>query len=508
MQQIANNRSALVAEMERIQQVKQLPKRAQRRFEGATVDRLTASWLASSAAIDQELRGSLDLLRRRSRDLFKNNEYAAKFGRMVSNNVVGPDGFTLQARVVDNNGAPDRGANIAIEKAFWRWMRPGNCEVTGKLAFNDLLRLMVLCLARDGEVLLRRVRKKERGEFGYQLQIIDIDRLDTNYNREASGTANAIIMGVEVDSFRTPVAYHIFTSNFVGGTGRKRDRMSADEIFHRFIPIEAEQTRGVPWIHAAMRRMNDLNGYREAAVIAARIGASKMGFFTSPNGEPPENDGQDADGNFISQASPGTFDVLPNGYSFESFNPDYPHDQFDSFCKEALRGIASGIGVAYNALGNDLEGVNFSSMRGGVLDERDSWMVVQNWLVGTTLTFVFEEFMFCALIGGKIVLANGSQLPAGKHVKFSEHVWQPRRWSWVDPKKDIEASILAIDNMLASPQQIAAQQGRDIEDVLDDIAAFQALVKEKKIELPAAKSNFPDPVEPNEPAQAPGKKQK
>jgi len=83
-------------------------------------------------------------------------------------------------------------------------------------------------------------------------------------------------------------------------------------------------------------------------------------------------------------------------------------------------------------------------------------------------------------------MENGSTLPATKYDKFAAHTWQGRRWPWVDPEKDINAAILAINARLDSPQRIAAQQGRDVEDVLDDIAAFEALAAAKKVALFAA----------------------
>ncbi len=467
----------------------------QRRFDAAVVDRLTASWMASDVAINQELRGQLDLLRQRSRDLFKNNEYVVKFGRMVRNNVVGPEGPMLQVRATEADGKPDSMANRAIEKSWWRWMRPGNCEVSGHYSFQGVLWASVLSLARDGELLLRKVRGSGRGEFGYQLQILDVARLDTTLNRNASGTENAILMGVEVDQFHKPLFYHLWTSPpSIGSYKRERERVPASEIIHRFMPIEPEQVRGVPWLHAAMRRLNDLNGYREAAVIAARIGASKMGFYVSPDGAPPGHDSVDDQGNFIAQASPGEFGILPAGYDFREYNPAYPHDQFDAFCKAALRGIASGIGVSYNGLANDLEGVNFSSIRAGVLEEREEWMAIQNWLISAVLEPVYEEWFEAAMLGGRITLPNGTRLPIEKFEKFRAHEWQPRRWQWVDPRKDIEAAVMAIENRLASPQQIAAQAGRDVEDILNDIAAFNELAGTLNVPLKPLPGGAPAPA--------------
>lgn len=475
-----------------------------RRFDGAVVDRLTASWTATNTAIDQELRTDLDRLRARSRDLFKNNEHGAKFGRMVMNGVVGPEGFTLQARAVGANGALDAADNKAIESAFWRWQRPANCDVTGQRSFVQICRTAARALARDGEFMARRVRGNTAGEFGFQLQLLDINRLDTAYNREPTQGQNAIIMGVEVDQVRRPVAYHLWTSVAVASAhySRTRERVPASEIIHCFIPIEDEQARGVPWMHAAMRILNDLKGYREAAVIAARIGASQMGVWETPDGGPPPGtDGVEVNGEVITDVSPGQFGYAPPGYKLAKYDPAYPHDQFDAFCKATLRGVSSAIGVAYNGLANDLEGVNFSSIRAGVLDERDEWMSIQRFFIDTFLVPVFEDWLDMSLMRGAIRLPNGTQLPASKRDKFAEHVWQGRRWQWVDPMKDVEAAVIAIDNGLSSPQLVAAQTGRDIEDVLDDLAAFDQMLAARKIRLPSkatAHTSKPEPEPPTD----------
>jgi lambda family phage portal protein len=461
---------------------------ARRRFEGAVVDRLTSSWMTTNVAIDDELRRDLDKLRARSRDLFKNNEHAAKFARLVRNNVVGPEGFTFHSRAANPDGTLDTADCRAIENAFWDWCKPQHCDVTGRRSFVDICRIAATSLARDGEFLIKRVRNA--GKYGYQLQPINVDRLDTMLNRAPTAGQNAIIMGVEVDAVRRPVAYHIWTS--MPGLGadprRTRERVPANEIIHGFIPLEEEQTRGVPWLHAAMRVLNDLKGYREAAVIAARIGASKMGVWVTPDGGPPpgSSDGgsSNSEDDYITDVQPGTFDFAPDGYTFKEFNPAYPHDQFDAFCKATLRGVSSAIGAAYSTLANDLENVNYSSIRAGVLDERDEWMVIQNVFIALMPTPVVEDWMEMALLRGAIRLPTGSALPANKLDKFLAHLWQGRRWQWVDPEKDINAAVTALQHKLASPQQIAMQTGRDVDDILDDWVAFEAMCKQRGITPP------------------------
>ncbi len=439
-----------------------------RRFDAAVVNRLTESWLATQNTIDQELRGDLDRLRRRSRDLAKNNEYMAKFLRMVRNNVVGQQ-MVLQSRPMDGQQI-DRLAAAAVEAHFARWCRPRECDAAGRQGFWSLMRAVATDLPRDGELLIR--LRPGRGTYGLQLQVLDAERIDTQYNVDRSAGGNAIVMGVEVNEDHRPVAYHLRRrapgqSGFQAGAV-ERERVPAEQIIHAFLPLEPEQTRGVPWAHAAMRRLNDLGGYREAAVIAARIGASKMGFFTTP--EPDQMaQGTGADGVPYTNAEPGQFGTLPPGVGFQQFDPAYPHEQFDAFTKATLRGIASGLGVSYNSLANDLEGVNFSSIRSGVLEERDEWMVLQDWFIEQVLDPIFEQWLRLGLAAGAItqISRNGeSALPMAKRAKFEQHLWMPRRWGWVDPLKDVQAAVLAIENHLGTVTDYNARNGVDIEDVL------------------------------------------
>ena len=475
-----------------------------RRFEAAILNRLTAGWMGSVQSIDEELRGDLDRLRARSRDLAANNDYVRKFIKMVQANVVGPNGFTLQVRVENSPGQPDELANLAIETAWAKWCRRDACDIAGQQGFAELCRSLIADAARDGEFLVYRVRGAAAGNaFGYALQRLDVSRIATAKHEAATGNGNAVVMGIEITAVGKPVALHLYKANPGGATGtRDIERVAIGDIFHCYLGERPEQRRGFPWLHTAMQRLHQLKGYEEAAVIAARVGAAKMGFFTSPDGAAGPIGEQDADsGEFITSADAGEFQVLPQGYDFKSFDPDYPHQQFGEFVKATLRGISSGLNISYNTLANDLEGVNFSSIRSGVLEEREQWMSLQGWFIESFLLPVYEEWLQLALLKGAITMPNGSALPAAKREKFAAHTWQPRRWAWVDPLKDIEASVVAIENGLASPYTIAAQMGVDIDDVLADIARFQASAKAKGVTLgkpaapaPAAPAETPDPA--------------
>jgi lambda family phage portal protein len=493
----------------------QTPQR--RSYAAAQVNRLTQGWSTVSASANSDIYRSLDAVRARSRKLANDDEYVKKWLAMVETNVVGPDGFRFQARVYDKPGQPDTLANNAIEGAWDRFCKIGVCDVTGQQDMAGLEQLAIKAAARDGEYLGQFIRGADAGNpFGLAIQMLDTDRLATSLNRPAEGGANAIRMGVEVNRFGRPVAYWLKTAHpgdMYQTTSTIRgdncERIPAEDILHGFIRERPEQVRGMPWAHAAMLRLNNLGGYEEAAVIAARVGASKMGFFTTPDGQGEvvstgQDDDEEGNGALTMDADPGVFQSLPEGVQFQPFNPDYPTAMYADFVKANLRGVSSGLGVAYHALANDLEGVSFSSIRSGTLEERDSWMLIQGWFSKSFMERVQTEFLKHALLFGQIILPNGSTLPLSKIDKFSPHTWQGRRWEWVDPLRDIEADIAAIKAGLKSPQSVAAKLGWDYEDLLIEIKAAEALRESLGVKLPGPSAQpaapAPDPaVVPNSP---------
>jgi lambda family phage portal protein len=455
-----------------------------RGWKAAQLNRLTADWMATTKSINEELRGDLDKLRARGRELLQNNDYAKKFAGMVQNNVVGPAGVRLQVRVEDQPGKPDRAANAAVEAAWERWQAVA--DVTGKQHFRDLCETLVGGMPSDGEFLVRMVRGADAGNpFNFALQVIDVDRIDTSYNLRNNGTGNAVIMGVEVNAYRRPVALHIFAAHPNDGyqSHRERIRVPINEVIHAFKVERGEQLRGIPWMAPGMLSLHHLGNFKLSAILAAEHGANHYGFFTTPDGDSPLGDPNAGQG--VSVTQPGYFDTLPAGTDFRPYESKYPEANFGPFVKTTLQRIASGWGVAYHSLANDLEGVSFSSIRSGTLEERDRWMGDQEWFINVFLEPVFKAWLQMALLSGQVLAPNGSALPANKYDKFARHEWQARRWDWVDPKADTEANILKVRAGLMSPQDLCAAMGYDFEDTLKAIKDAQDLASEFGVHLSA-----------------------
>lgn len=452
-------------------------KASKRSYAGAVVNRLTSGWPITSQSADEEIRTSLKNLRARSRELARNNDYARKFLKLCVTNVVGAYGMTMQNKAKDSNGKLDTLANTKIEEAWEEWCRKENCDISRELSWVDMQRLFIETVARDGEILVKKIAADNR--FKFSLQLLEADHLDENYNLVLPN-GNKIKMGIEFDKWQRRVAYHLLVNHPGDYTyvraGNRYERVPAVEIMHVYMKERPSQSRGVPWMHSAMTRLNMLGAYEEAELVAARLGASKMGFYETPTGVEYIGDAID-NGNLVKEVEPGIFEQLPAGITFKPFDPQHPVGNFQFFMKTVLRGIASGLLVSYNSLASDLESTSYSSVRAGSLEERDMWRVLQNWMVTNYCDEVFESWLKMAL------LTQAISLPSAKFEKFNAPKWQVRGWQWIDPLKDVKANIEAIQFGLKTRSMIAAEQGYDIEDIFEQLIHEKELMKKLGLEF-------------------------
>ena len=457
-----------------------------REFEAGRWTQLRSSFATSGQNINAELYANLRPMRARSRYLAENNEYLKAFLRLVKTNMIGATGITYTSQAMDANRNPDQRTKEIIEEAVADWSKAPNYDVTGRLDRAGSERLLAESCATDGEFLLRIFRGYDN-PWRYAVQHIEIDRLDFELNRERRGGRNAIVMGIEIDRFQRPVAYHLLTSdpsapNFgispfeadPGGT--RHVRVPADEIIHGFVSWRAEQLRGIPWAHASILGCFDIGGYKEAAIIASRVGAAKMGFFATATGEGAPNTAVDEGGNLILDAAePGEFHQVGDETELLKWDPAYPHEQFGPGMKVMLRGLAAGLGCAYHSLAQDLESVSFSSSRTGTNEDRDNWQVMQSWFISQVTSRVIPDFLRYQALRGAL------DVDVANFDGVIKSVYQPRRWPNVDPLKDEQGNAIAWSMRTKSLSQIIRERGMQPDAVFAEIAEDQRKLEDAGI---------------------------
>jgi len=455
------------------------PIRGRSMFKGSEFDRLSLDWVATLQPADDEIRWEMLRLRARARDLARNSPYVRQYLNLMAVNVIGPHGPRMQSQVRNNDRTLSDLLNGKIEEAWKAWAAAPTIDGKGSLV--DFQHQCIKAVAREGEAFVR-LHRGYPNEWGLALEAIDADLVDEAMNRPAGFNGPEIRLGVEVDRDGRPLAYHAWSapaSVLNARADRDRIRLPASDVLHLYDPDRIGQTRGVTWLAPVMFALKQLDGYDEAELVASRIHASAMGVLTRKEGAgeftTDENDKIEI------EANPGSFVFAPEGYGLETWAPQHPGENYADFVKGALRRIASGLGLSYNVLANDLEGVNYSSMRSGMLIERDTWRRLQEWWSRSFLNPIYAAWLGQALLAGGLVLDSRDMR------RFLAVRWTPRGWPWVDPLKDIEAGIQGIQAGLTSRSDLLAEEGRDVEETLERLADEERMAREKGVDISGPK---------------------
>lgn len=458
-----------------------------RGYSMAVGGRLTSGWRAVQSSADSELAWSLTKMRGRARELVRNAGYAKRAKVIVVNNVIGA-GVGMQAQVRNQRDRLLTAVNKDIERAWGMWSRAQSCHTGGKLHFSDLERLAMGQVFETGEIFIR----KHYSTFGdskvpFALEVIEPERIAD----ELAGPAHVdpghdVRMGVEVDAFHRPIAYWIrdkhpgdirTTSYGIG----KIERVPADQIFHLYIVDRWPQVRGEPWLHTAARRLNDMEGYSEAEIVAARSAASYMGFIRTPDEQPLQPDAQEGSQRQIA-FEPGMIEQLPPGYDFVGYSPNRPNPAMDPFMRLMLREVAAGVGVSYESLSRDYSQSNYSSSRLALLDDRDLWRQLQMWWLRAFRLPLHEEWLRQAVLARAVSKITLDAWVSDQE-KWSSVSFKPRGWQWVDPTKEVTALKEAVRAGFTTVSDVIASTGggRDFEDVMRERQSELAAMREMGI---------------------------
>lgn len=484
-----------------------------RMYASARPSRLAGAGSANSSA-DQELVTSLTSLRTRSRQLVRDASYANRAKVVVVNNVIGT-GIGMQAQVKTTRGEMNEAVNDAIETSFEDWSCAEYCHTGGVMHFNDLERAMMAQIFEAGEVFIRKhYTPFGRSPIPFCLELIEAERLADDIKPPGPKAPGAEVrMGVEVDKFYRPIAYW-FRERHLGelriGVLRSDnyERVPADQVWHLRIADRWPQTRGEPWLHTVIRRLQDMDGYSEAEIVAARGAASYMAWIESPDDpQTPLGGKVTEDGSIEMTLEPGMIKRGAPGEKLTFHAPNRPNTAMDPFMRYMLREVAAGTGPSYESLSRDYSQSNYSSSRLALLDDRDLWRFFQSWFIRSFRAPLHKEWLQAAVLSQSIgqigIEAYAVDTPRYELVKF-----KPRGWSWIDPAVEVEAAIKAVRAGFTDVGDVIAKtgEGRDLWDVLEAREQELKWMKEKGLEFDTDPNRLADgaPQEPPKPVTVQG----
>lgn len=461
------NRMLLPIAPERVYRRELALQRVRSFYSAADTGARAGGWTRSNPNGEQANQGTRDLIRGRARDQERNSDILNAEILALERNVVG-SGFVLQAKVRNEDGDDDEELNSRIEECWRDWCRPENCEITGRFSFSDLAKISVRRRYVDGGILILKVILNGR----FQLQLLEVDDLDMSVQLFGN---HRVVGGIEIDEYRRPVAYFIKVYD-AWGVSVKSQRVPAERVVYLPYLTRPSQVREITPFASSLSRIDDTNELIDASIEKERVLShlsvaveKESGTMTGVAGlgrgyEPPET----TDGTGPGQPAPpevleqGTISYLKPGEKIQTISPAGTSSTVDPIVKTTQRMAGSSIGLSYEAVSRDMSKSNYSSARQGLLEDKKTYISIQQYTVAHLLDVIYPEWLDWAVLSGRLPIPDYFRDPD----PYRKHVWICSGWDWIDPAKETSANLTALQTNQKTLQEICAEKGRDWREVL------------------------------------------
>ncbi len=448
-----------------------------RNYDAGNFDRPNQNWRASNQSGDATDRYSRDGVKARARDLERNSDIMNSVIGAFKRNVVG-GGFQVQAKTEETD------LNKAIEKAWKRWCKKQNCDVTGRQSLNQMIRMAVGRKKVDGGILFVKRYTKD-GFVPFKLQMIETDELD-NGTVWPKHTGNKVVGGIEYNGWNRPVGYFIRQYDIDGYGQKEPVWIDAKDVIFYFTIRRPTQLREMSDMAQTIPRIRDITEFMTAVSVKERIeaclaifikkglpvtglGSGKLGRFGG------QEDRVSYDGKLL---SPGMIKELNVGDEIQVVNPTGQGADATSFTKLQQRLVGAGQGISYEATSRDMSEATYSSARQGMIED-DLTYGEEKELLLEVLDEIYETFIISAVLCGALSIPRFWE----EKERYLAHEWTQEPRPWIDPQKESNADSVALRTGQKTYKQIAAENGRDWRDQIDDMAEVLEYGREKGVDM-------------------------
>jgi lambda family phage portal protein len=488
-------------------------------------------WLPWIRSADAEFNIYRDRVVARSRDLVRNDGWAAGSVNRILDSTIGgtyrlsaqPDYRALAARYGAAFDAEWAADFRRTAEALWR----GYSEDVGR--WNDLgrqltvaqqLRLALRHQLIDGESLAISYWRPDRigrgaASYATAFQIVDPDRLSNPYQ---SVDTRYLRGGVEVDDHGAPLAYHIRRAhqndwyNAVESMEWERVVREDDDgwrrVIHAFDTDRAGQNRGIPIFAPVISRMKMLARYYGVELQAAAINAVFGTYITSPfDQEMVEEALNDGDRLGFYQAfreehheknalmlGGARIPTLAPGEAITSVSSERPMGAMTPFAHEMLRGVAAVLGVSAEQVTQDYSETNYSSARAGIVEAEKTGKRRVAMFNSQVATPVYANWLHEAMDRGELPLPKGAPDFIDARTAYSRCKWLGTGRGWIDPQSERAGEIMGMDAGFSTLENVCAEiEGADWEETLDQRQREVQAFKDRGLEPPTWANMQPVP---------------
>ena len=469
----------LQGRIKRMHMLEDLNGRADRSFDAAVTTKYNADLRGTYGSANAEIMSSDYTVVARARTVAKDTPQGKAIVRTFQNDVVGDDPFKLDMRVGEfeqqKNAltgemqpvfVEDEETNRVIEEWWEVFGRPENFTVKMNMSRMEAFRILEGSAVRDGFIMVRHQDGFPKNDFGYAIELLERDRLQSQFMGIAEETGNPIRFSVEYDKrWNYPEAYWILTrhpgdifgqSTMAGTFPSGPYNNGQNQLFRERVPAEdvilfnnlrdrAEQDVGFTELDASVQSLWRLFQYEKALTYAAisscmkpfwikkdfptgmQFGADEItGFLNRLNTGTDGGPGAVADdgvgnGNNpvarqqgiaqrVSADMPGSTLELEWGQSLEQTDPKFPVEAAHEFRLDNARDIAVATGVSYQDVSGDFQNLGFAAALMCQTPKQAYCKIRQRNFIDNVVRPIFRRGLRAAILSGYLDF-----LPAKSH---------------------------------------------------------------------------------------------
>lgn len=413
-----------------------------------------------------------DTMRARARWLHENNAIMANIDATIVRNSVG-NGFTFQSKSGKEN------IDKQIESLWAEFIKPKNCDVTGRQHFGGIQQLILSQRMCDGEIVIKKHLSKNKSN-PFQIQLIEADRFDTSY-RVRVDNSNVLnsVDGIELDTMGAPQNY-VFRDGLMSNV-----KVPASEVIHYFkMGNRATQYRGLSEYKQSIVDLRNFAGYQTSTLKSARARSSVAYAIETNNVQGHMaamlQSGSSKDSDPIYDINGVMVQYLNQGEKLHQYDPAVKGAEYGEFVRACVRLIATARQISYELAFRDYSQVNFSSARASFIQDHKRFSNEQWHMVTYVLNPLFESWLDANVMAGNIKGLGVSAYFINKS-DFCQPRWVAPAREWVDPLKDINAIQKEIDMGITTIEEVAAARGKDLEDVIASRVKINKMLKDAGI---------------------------
>ncbi len=425
-------------------------------YEGASTQKKSLkNWFGTLKSADRDDIPSLNILRSRSRDLYRNDPLVTGAIETNIDSVVGA-GLRVQAQIdYEYLGLSEDEAiewEKRAERLFGFWARSVNASADRQKNFYELQQVALASALLSGDVfaILPGI-KRNFWDFETAVSLIEADRVCNENNMPDS---DDLAGGICINRWGEPIEYHVLKVH-PGGYGFSQEwikipawgKSGRRNVIHLFRQVRPGQRRGVPYLAPVIKHLKLLGDYTEAELTAALINGLFTVFLKSAESAFDEDNEL--------KLGPGAIIGLAGDESIEVADPKRPNSAYDAFVRGIIEQIGVGLNIPYEILMKHFTS-SYTAARASFLEAWRAFKTRRAWFVNGFCQPIYEMVITEAVLKGYLDAPGFLEDPLVR-AAYLKSTWYGPTPGQINEKVETSAAAQRVQEGFSTREKEAAE---------------------------------------------------